>query len=340
MDVIAVVGSCGPERLRYAKRLAQLTNRAFFPASRLAGSPDPVEEAAVLASWTDPATGAVVELPDEAPATELIGAFADAEGRTRLLGLVCVVDAAHLLDDLHRDDYLPLRDAQSGIAAPLAARAQLTVTQIEYASTVVLVNWSPLSTSDLSVVMALLNHLSPRARLRLHRDAIERLEPGEAYAIEQDRPGWVCLLNGNFDSHMTDHRVSAFRYEQVRPLHPGRFKRLLDDRIEPGEFGVLVRSAGFCRLATRPQVVAQWEHVGRVISLSPLATDDRLEDDEELLALGQDLAFIGIRLDRDGLVAALDEAALTDQELAAGPAAWTAFPDPFPVWATAPDRSE
>lgn len=340
VGVIAVVGACGPERGHYAKRLAQMTNRAFFPASRLTGSPDPAQEAAVLASWTDPAAGAVMELPDEVPATELIGAFVDFDERTRLLGLVCVVDAAHVLDDLHRDDYLPLRDADSGLAAPLAARAQLTAWQIEYASTIVLVNWKALTPPDLAVVMALLNHLSPRARLRMHRDATPHLEAGEAYSVEQDRPGWVCLLNGDFDPHMTDRRVSAFRYEQVRPLHPGRLKRLLDDRIEPGEFGAVVRSAGFCRLATRPNTVAQWEHVGRVISLNPLAIDDRLEDEEELLALGQDLAFIGIRLDRDGLVAALGQAALTDEELAAGPAAWLAFPDPFPVWATATDRSE
>ncbi|WP_308122740.1 GTP-binding protein [Microbacterium marinilacus] len=340
VGVIAVVGACGPERLRYAKRLAKLTNRGFFPASRLAGSPDPAQEAAVLSSWTNPAAGAVVELPDEVPATELIGTFGDFDDRTRLLALVCVVDAAHMLDDLHRDDYLPLRDADSGVAAPLAARAQLTVTQIEYASAIVLVNWKALTPPDLAVVMALLNHLSPHARLRLHRDAIAHLEPGEAYGVEQDRPGWVCFLNDDFDPHMTDPRVSAFRYEQVRPLHPGRFKQLLDDRIEPGEFGDVLRSAGFCRLATRASIVAQWEHVGRVISLNPLAIDDRLEDEEELLALGQDLAFVGLDLDHDGLVTALDEAALTDAEIAAGPTAWGMLPGPFPAWAKAADRSE
>lgn len=340
VDVIAVVGTCGPERLRYAKRLARLMGRAFLPASRLVGSPDPVEEASVLASWNDSASGAVVELPDEVPVTELIGTFADADERTRLRELVCVVDVAHLIDDLQRDDHLPLRDAYSGVAAPLAARALLTVGNIEYASTIVLVGWAALPPAELATVMALLNHLSPRARLRPHRDSIGHLELGRPYSIEQDRAGWVCLLNGNFDPHVVDREVGAFRYEQVRPLHPGRLRRLLDDRIEPGEFGVVVRSAGFCRLATRPHVVAQWDHVGRVVSLNPLAIDERLADDEELLALGQDLAFIGMHLDQEKLVAALDEAALTDEEWDAGPAAWAAFPDPFPTWATVTDRSE
>lgn len=339
VGVIAVVGACGPERLRYAKRLAAMTNRAFFPASRLAGSPDPAQEATALASWTDPAAGAVVELPDEVPAPELIGAFADQEERTRLVGLVCVVDAAHLLDDLRRDDYLPLRDADSGIAAPMIARALLTVMQIEYASTIVFVGWEALPPVELATIMALVGHLSPFARLRLHRRTIEHIGTTDPYTPGQSRPGWVSVLNGDFAPHMTDPRVSAFRYEQVRPLHPGRLMTLLD-RIEDGEFGVLVRSAGFCRLATRPHVTAQWEHAGQMFSLNPLAGDDRLTDDEELLAVGQDLALIGLRLDPDRLTAALDDAALTDAELAAGPTAWAGFSDPFPAWQTADDRAD
>lgn len=339
VGVIAVVGTCGPGRLRYAKRLAKLTNRAFFPASRLAGSPDPAQEAAVLSSWTDPAAGAVVELPDEVPAPELIAAFTDQEERTRLIGLVCVVNAAHLLDDLNRDDYLPLRDAGNGIAAPLNARALLTVMQIEYASSIVFVGWEAVPPAELATIMALVSHLSPVARLRLHERRVERVQSTDPYTPEQSRPGWVSVLNGDFDPHMTDPRVSAFRYEQVRPLHPGRLMAVLD-RIEDGEFGVLVRSAGFCRLATRPQVTAQWEHVGRMFSLDPLAGDDRLADDEELLAVGQDLALIGLRLERDRLAPALDDAALTDDELAAGPTAWSEFADPFPVWQTAGDRAD
>ncbi|MEZ3161330.1 GTP-binding protein [Microbacterium sp. BWT-B31] len=339
VGVIAVVGACGPERLRYAKRLAQLTNRAFFPASRLAGSPDAAQEATVLASWTDPAAGAVVEVPDAVVATELIGTFADQEERARLIGLICVVDAAHLLDDLHRDDYLPLRDADSGIAAPMTARALLTVMQIEYASTIVFVGWEALPPFELATIMALVSHLSPFARLRLHRRTIEHVGATGPYVPGQSRPGWVSLLNGDFAPHMTDARVSAFRYEQVRPLHPRRLMTLLD-RIEDGEFGVLVRSAGFCRLATRPRVVAQWEHAGQMFSLNPLSDDSRLADDEELLAVGQDLAFIGLRLECDRLAAAMDNAALTDAELAAGPMAWAGFADPFPIWQTATDRAD
>lgn len=338
--VIAVVGACGPEREGYARRLAPLTGRTLIPASRVRSAPDPAHEAVARAAEEDPLGGAVVELPVEVPVTELIGAFADPAARARLLGLVCVADAAHLLDDLQRDDHIVLGDRGSGAAERLEATAQLIVTQLEYASTIVLVNWEPLAPAELAVTMALVSHLSPRARLRLHHPMTERLELDEPYPAAQDRAGWVCLLNGDFDPHMTDRRVSALRYEQLRPLHPGRLLHLLDERIERGEFGRVVRSAGFCRLATRPGIVGQWEQVGRVISLNPVAVDVGLSADEELLAFGQDLAVIGIDLDHARLAAALDDAALTDEEMAAGPAAWSGFADPFPAWATAADRSE
>ncbi|MFT4134903.1 GTP-binding protein [Microbacterium sp.] len=342
VDVVAVVGSCAPERARYARRLAQQTRRMFVSAHQLAVSPDPIDEAAALAAWADTSGGAVIEFPAETEPTELIGTLAAPDAATRLIRLVCVADAAHLRDDLDRESYAyraapPWRHAD---ARQYIARAALTVTQIEYASDIVLVNGDALPTEDLSTIMALVSHLSPRARLRLHREVFEAGSEDEPYGAAQERPGWVAVLNGDLDPCMTDPHVSALRYDNVRPLHPGRLKRLLDDRIEPGEFGTVIRSGGFCRFATRSHVVAQWEHVGRMISFHPVARDDDLAEDEDLLALGQELAIIGVDLNRAALTAALDEAALDDAELADGPAAWAAFADPFPVWPTVADRAE
>lgn len=333
VDVIAVVGVCAPERLRYAKRLAVLTDRTFWPATRLALSPDPVDEALALAPWADRPAGVVLEFPGEVPAVELIGGLAAPDGRIRLSAMVCVLDAAHLLADLSNGDYL--RRPVGAHPAEFIARAMLTVTQIEYASTVVIVNWRRLGRDDLSTVLALVAHLGPKARPVLHQDTVERIDSSERYEPGQDRPGWVGILNDDFTPPFTDSRVRSLRYENVRPFHPGRLQRVLDDRIADGEFGTVIRSAGFCRLATRPGITAQWEHVGQMISFEPLALDDRLGDDDELLALGQDLAFTGLDLNAGGLRATLDEATLTDAELADGPTAWARFPDSFPVWATA-----
>ncbi len=335
IDVIAVVGSCGPERRRAAERLAGETRSMLLPAARIAVSPDPIAEAGALVPWAYREGRAVVEFPARVSMTELIGTLCEAEESTRLIGITCVVDAAHVLDDLRRDDYF-VRYGPEGETG--YARALVAVEQIEFASTVLLVNWAPLSTPDLSTVMALVSHLSPHARLRLDRGAEGGAErpgehPGEpvAYSVGQERPGWVGILNEDFDPHITDPRVAFFRYEQLRPMHPGRLSRLLDGDFSRGAFGTVLRSAGFCRLASRPRVTAKWEHVGQMFSMHPLIADDEYEDDDEVLGFGQDIAGIGLDLDRPALVAALDEAALTDEEFAAGPAAWAGFADPFPV---------
>ena len=88
-------------------------------------------------------------------------------------------------------------------------------------------------------------------------------------------------------------------------------------------------------MATRPHITGQWDQVGRFFTLSPLALDDRLSADGEVLAFGQDVAFIGIGIDEPLLRRVLDNAALSDEELAAGPMVWADFPDQFPDWSTA-----
>lgn len=342
VEALAVVGSCASERAVYAKRVAATTHRMLVPATRLAVSPDPVDEALSIAPWVDEPMGAVMEFPTSTPMTELIGALAEESAPTVLVGVVCVVDAAHLIDDLWRDTYRA-RIVGSGFGRPVTenvAEALATANHIEFASHIVLVNWSALPTQELSMVMAVVSHLAPRARLRLQRRSVEPWTDRVVFAPGQDGPGWICLLNERFDPHMTDPRVTAFRYESVRPLHPGRLQVLLDERIEPGEFGRVVRSSGFCRFATRPYRLARWDHVGRMISFSPIPDRDVDEPDDDILALGQDLAIIGIDLDASCLVDALDSVALTDEELIAGPQVWSSFLDPFPAWPAVADRAE
>lgn len=330
VDVVAVVGVCGPERLRYARELAADTGRLFVPASRLAMSPDPAGETTALVPWVTNAEGVVIEFPVGLPVTEIIGALSLDDNDAVLREVVCVADALHLVDDLRRDSYSHRR--LTAEVTQSMAHSLLAATQLEFASTIALVNWEALSTPDLSTVMALVSHISPWARVHLRGDNDHRAAPGEHYGVGQARPGWVSLLSADFPPHMTDPRVSALRYENVRPLHPGRLQTLLHDRLEPGEFGSVIRSAGFCRLATRPHMVAHWEHVGCMISFEALAPDDEFGGSDDLLAVGEDIAFFGLDMDRLALIGALDEAVLTDEELIAGPAEWATFSDPFPAW--------
>jgi len=334
VEFIAVIGTCAPERRRYARRLAELSQRPLVTPSVPRGH-DPVPDAIERARAVCGERGVVVDLPVGTRVTHVIGGFADPHNGTRLMSVLCVVDAAHLLDDLQRDDDLTLVDSDDHghPSMHVVARALMTVTQLEFASSVILVNWQSVPTAELSAIMALVSHLNPRARLRLERSGRETLPLLFAHAVDYDGAGWMRVLNDAFDPHMTDPRVSALRWHNPRPVHPGRLAHLLDTTIEPAVLGRVVRSSGFCRFATRPGITAHWEHVGSTISFTPVAHDQQLLPDDEPLALGQDLVLIGLDMQHEALRAALDAAVLTDDELLAGREAWNTYPDPFPVWA-------
>lgn len=337
VDVVAVVGACAPERQDLAERLARTEDRVLLPARRMRADPEVLDQAVSLLGRMHAKQGLVVEHPLEMPAMEIIGTLADPTMPTRLSAVVCVVDAVHLLEDLQAEEFVPLPDGSHH-----AARAELMVQQVEYASEIVLVNTEGMSARRIRTLEALLSALSPRAAL--HRDSAHRQTMPQAgarsapeYSQEQTRAGWVCQLNGDFAPAVASDDVAVLRYEQLRPFHPGRLHAVLETFFFERGAGQVLRSAGFCRLATRPHVTAQWDHVGAGFALEPVSFDHQMREGDELLSFGQDLAVVGLGLDTRRLTAALDEAVLDDDELGAGPMAWSTFPDPFPDWRTAPN---
>lgn len=322
-NVVAVVGTCSVERFRLAVRISRESDHEYVQAHQLAEAlgPRPAGDHGRPAD----ATGVVVDVPAAGPGADLLTTLIDGDRGTRLEEVICVIDAEAGLEELFREDALPPRTAPGSalMSRPLAAMAQL-----ELASTLVVVNWEDLPTEELQPLLAMVHHLCPHGRIRLQEpDAVE-VPAHASYGTEVVRPGWAHLLGGAFEAFVTHERISAFRYECLRPFHPGRLHDLVHDLMAPGRFGTLVRSAGYCRLATSPNVTGSWNHVGPVLSLTPAAMDEDLDHltnpwaDPGPMALGQDLAFIGLDLDRDALAAALDAAVLTDAEFIAGPSAW------------------
>lgn len=330
IEVVAVVGAAEPERQRYAQRLAEATGRRYLPARRLAIADDPVDEAQALLPWFQ-GHRVVAEFPMSAEPPEIIAALSDPQAAARLDQLLCVVDARRLDQQLRQDGYLLRRHEGDEETVEYCALALLTVQQLEFAASVVVVHWQQTPTAELSRLLALIAHLAPQARLCLDPEHDERFGLAEG-PLASGQPGWVGLLNDEFEPRMTDVSVNAIRYEQLRPLHPERLLEVLDREIEPGRHGRVLRSAGLCRLATRPAVTAQWQQVGSMFSLHPLAEQTEPDPDDEPLALGQELALIGVDLDGPALVAALDRACLSDTEFSAGPEHWRGLPDPFPRW--------
>lgn len=240
---IAIMGACEPERRAYGRALARVLGCRHVTGIELLSGRSGADEGP-----------RVIDVPLVVPPSQAAAMVEEEHGDA----LLCVVDARHMVDDL-RDDAPLIADAEGLV--PLGqpgSRALHTAQGLEYATMTVLVNWEQLPTEDLSLLLALAAHLGPRARLRLSRGPADDIAGSRRAAPPaHGRPGWVAALNGEHRPTMTDGRVRTARYEQIRPFHPGRLRLALDERLEAGECGVLLRSVGFCRLATRPRVVGQ-----------------------------------------------------------------------------------
>ncbi|CPU27315.1 cytochrome c oxidase subunit 1 [Mycobacteroides abscessus] len=89
----------------------------------------------------------------------------------------------------------------------------------------------------------------------------------------------------------------------------------------------LLRSKGFCWIASRDDIAAIWSQAGPNLTIEPAQFWRSTE-----IAPGQEIVFIGVRLDRPRVQHLLESAVLTDDELAGGPELWRSFTDPLPAW--------
>lgn len=315
-----------------------LARRAQPPPTLRATSTDRADRA-----WLDPlhsfltataahgAWRADVECPPDARPEDLVGMLGHDEdlrdAGVELASIVAVVDARAIEQELAgargyfvgaEEDGTPLHVARSFVAA----------SQIEHAERVVLVGWRDVARESLPRLLAVLGHLAQSATFALDGVVAPGIPALRTSSMPpEERPGWLHVLGERFAPHLTHASVSAVRYRNERPFHPNRLVRTLNRDVEPGRFGVLVRSCGLCRLATRAGRVARWEQVGDAISFDPMPPEP-----EHLLEPGQDLALFGLDLDADALTAALDACVLTDDELRDGPRLWERLVDPIPAW--------
>jgi G3E family GTPase len=181
-------------------------------------------------------------------------------------------------------------------------------------------------------------------RLRDDRAVLETgLYDEEAASL---MPGWIQELNGITHTPETEeYGISSFVYRRRRPFHPDRLGDLLDSGM-PG----LARSKGYLWVASRPDACGVWSQAGNSVTLEQAgrwfaATPrDEWPDDKETLdwindrwdpEVGdarQEIVIIGVDLDREATERRLDAALLNDDEMIAGPEAWTLYADFLPSW--------
>jgi G3E family GTPase len=241
----------------------------------------------------------------------------------RLDTMVTVIDAAGFLRELTTGDRLIERDLAAADEDERTISG-LLVDQAEFADLLV-VNKTDLVTADeLAALEAVLRRLNPSARLLRTRhgvvDLAEVLDTGRYDPITAAQsPGWAQELAGTHTPETEEYGIRSVTYRASRPFHPARLVAALTDWE-----GVL-RSKGFCHIASRPEVLAVWSQAGPNLTLEP----GQLLDSPHAR---QELVFIGVDLDLTEPGRRLDPALLTDAELATGPDHWRTFEDPLPEW--------
>jgi G3E family GTPase len=282
--------------------------------------------------------------------------FRDAQGASltdlaRLDALVTVVDAGALLRDYGDGELLATRGQAVG-PDDRRSLAELLAAQLELADVVVINKIDLVDRDTLRLVHGVVRALNPVARVIEARHGKvplpATLDTG-LFDVEraQRMPGWVRELEGS-DAHRSQtetYGIGSLVFRARGPFHPWRFHAFLHSDW-PG----VIRAKGFLWLATRPDFVGERAMAGgamRTLALGlwwaavPIA---RWPEDpptrQQILAAWepdagdrrQELVFIGVDLDRATLERRLADCLLRPDEVAAGPAAWAAMPDPFPAW--------
>jgi G3E family GTPase len=243
----------------------------------------------------------------------------------RLDTLVTVVDASTFLTELARGEALAEREMTAG---PGDARsvADLLTDQVEFADVILLNKTDLVTPQHVGAVEAVVRRLNPSAQL-LHTahgvvDLGKVLDTGLFDPVAAaEAPGWDEELAGGHTPETEEYGIGSMTFRADRPFHPQRLGDALDQVTR------VLRSKGFCWIASRPSIAAIWSQAGPNLVFEPAQFWSSTE-----IQPGQEIVFIGIRIDREGLDALLRGALLTDAELAEGEQAWVSYPDPLPAW--------
>jgi len=255
--------------------------------------------------------------------------FAGEDGKclgdvARLDTMVTVVDAKNFLRQWKESEELKAM-GQAVSTEDERTVTDLLASQVEFANVIVVNKCDLGSEAERGKLRAVLSTLNPRARIieatRGEVPITEMLDTGR-FDFEQAAAaeGWLSVPRGDEQPETEEYGISSFVWTSEQAFHP---RRLWDffNTDWPG----LLRSKGYFFLATRPQTAWTWSQAGQA------GEPQAIGQWEAGHLPKQELVFIGQRLNRPALEAALDAALLTPAETArSGCPAGRREEDPFP----------
>ncbi|OGH61044.1 MAG: hypothetical protein A3G34_17160 [Candidatus Lindowbacteria bacterium RIFCSPLOWO2_12_FULL_62_27] len=273
----------------------------------------------------------------------------------RLDTMVTVVDAYHFWKDYNSKEDLRARGVKvdkDDDRSPV----DLLIEQVEFCNVIVL-NKTDLVTEDqLKRLEGILSSLNPGAKLlRAVNASVPLAEILNTRRYDYERTaqgaGWVKALEAHeAGEHGHDHRsiaekigIKSFVYKARRPFHPARLRGV----VESSSLDKAIRTKGFVWMASHHDDCGLWNQAGRLMKLDPIgrwwaavpqsgwpdnpALRKEIKKDWDMMHgdRRQELVFIGIQMDSASIIASLNGALLTDEEMLLGPGGWRGFPNPF-----------
>ena len=265
--------------------------------------------------------------------------------------MVTVVDAVNFLKDYDEAMYLTDKGESLGEEDERSV-ADLLVDQIEFADVILISKTDLVSSEEVSRLNAIIKTLNTDAKVipisNGEVDVNEVLNTGKFdFEKAQQSPGWLKEMRGEHIPETEEYGISSFSYEARRPFHPAKFHRFLHNT---NQFGKLIRSKGYFWLASRPQYAGQWSQAGgiarhgfaglfwKAVPKKDWPTEEVYLDSikkswvEPFGDMRQELVFIGQNLDKNKIIAALNNCLLKEEEVLRGRDYWLELEDPFPKW--------
>jgi len=243
----------------------------------------------------------------------------------RLDTLVTVVDAATFLPELARGEALTERDLVAG-DGDARSISDLLVDQVEFADVILLNKTDLVSSQTCGTVETVLRRLNPCAKIIRTAHGVVPLDTVLDTGLfdpilAESTPGWDEEIAGGHTPETEEYGISSMTFRAERPFHPHRLEQVLD------EVRGLLRSKGFCWIASRPSIAAIWSQAGPNLVIEPAQYWSTAN-----IPPSQEIVFIGVRLDRDRVHRLLESALLTDAEFVAGEQQWLTYTDTLPAW--------
>jgi G3E family GTPase len=243
----------------------------------------------------------------------------------RLDTMVTVVDASTFLRELARGDALAARDLAAG-DDDIRTIADLLVDQVEFADVILLNKTDLVGEKACATLTAVLRRLNPSANIMpTEHGRVQLSEILDTGLFDPDlaaqSPGWEQEITDGHTPETEEYGISSVTFRAQRPLHPQRLHTVLQ------QLQGLLRSKGFCWIASRPDLAAIWSQAGPNMVIEPGQYWSTAA-----FPPGQEIVFIGVKLDRNRVLDLMESALLTDTELAEGAQRWVDYTDPLPPW--------